>query len=64
MGDITRTQSQQKFFKALFEQKLNIKYATKINDIYDIMCDKVKTNVTMKDIIFNMSVLQIITSRE
>lgn len=62
MGDITRTQSQQKFFKALFEQKLNIKYATKINDIYDIMCDKVKTNVSMKDIIFNMSVLQIITS--
>ena len=51
MGDITRTQSQQKFFKALFEQKLNIKYATKINDIYDIMCEKVKTNVSMKDII-------------
>ena len=62
MGDITRTQCQQKFFKALFEQKLNIKYATKINDIYSIISDKVKTNVSLKDIINNMSVLQLITS--
>lgn len=62
MGDITRTQSQQKFFKALFEQKLDIKYATKINDVYSIISDKVKTNVSFKDIMYNTSVLQLITS--
>ncbi len=61
MGDITRTQSQQKFFKALFEQKLNIKYATKINDIYKILSEKVDTNVSLKDILYNTSVFQLIT---
>ena len=62
MGDITRTQCQQKFFKALFEQKLNVKYATKINEIYDIISENVKTNVSLKDIMSNISVLQMIGS--
>ncbi len=61
-GDVTRTQSQQKFFKALFEQKLNIKYATKINDIYKILSENVDTNVTLKDILYNTSVFQLITN--
>lgn len=61
MGDLTRTQSQQKFFKALFEQKLDIKYASKVNEIYAAVSDKVKTNVSLKDIVHNISLLSMIT---
>ena len=61
MGDIERTRSQQKFFKALFEQKLNVKNVTKIKGIFDIVSENVKSNVSYKDVISNLSVLQILS---
>lgn len=61
MGDITRTQSQQKFFKALFEQKLTVSNAPKIREIYSIMSDKVKTNVSLMDVLSNLYVLKLLS---
>ena len=61
MGDITRTQSQQKFFKALFEQKLTVANAPKIREIYSIMSDKVKTNVSLRDVLGNLYVLRLLS---
>lgn len=61
MGDLERTKSQQRFFKALFEQKLNLKYVTKLNSLYNAIADNVKTNVSFKDIAENLSVMQMIT---
>lgn len=60
LGDITRTQSQQKFFKALFEQKLNLKNITKINALLSVVGENVETNVDFLDIINNLSVMQMI----
>lgn len=61
MGDIERTQCQQKFFKALFEQKLNIKYVTKLSPLYNAVSENVKTNITFRDIVENITVMQMIT---
>ncbi len=60
MGDYERTQAQQKFFTALFEQKLNAKNITKLYDIYNAVFDKLETNVTLSDIVSNISVAKIL----
>jgi len=46
-GDIGRIKMQQEFIKALIEQKANIKYLSKIDDIYYILKKQVKTNIDM-----------------
>ena len=60
MGDYERTQAQQRFFKALFEQKLNAKNITKVYDLYEALKDKVKTNVTISDIVSNIGVMKML----
>ncbi len=61
MGDLQRTRSQQKFFKALFEQKLKLKYVTKLKSVFDVVSEKLESNVTFKDIASNIVVMQMIT---
>ena len=62
MGDLERTEAQKRFFKALLEQKLKLKYTTKIKGIYDDVCKNLETNVTFKDILSNISVMQMLES--
>jgi LCP family protein required for cell wall assembly len=49
-GDIGRIKMQQDFMKALIDQKLNFKYLSKADDIFVILKDYVKTNITISDI--------------
>jgi len=48
-GDIGRIKMQQDFIKALIDQKLNIRYLSKADDIFRIIKDNVKTNVELTD---------------
>ncbi|MGE5613008.1 MAG: LCP family protein [Bacillota bacterium] len=49
-GDIGRIKIQQDFLKALISQKLNIGYISKADDIFGILREHVKTNITVPDI--------------
>lgn len=49
-GDIGRIKMQQDFMKALIDQKLNLRYISKADDIFAILQDYVKTNITISDI--------------
>ncbi len=49
-GDIGRIKMQQDFIKALIDQKLNINYILKIDDIFAIVDEHVKTNISISDI--------------
>lgn len=51
-GDIGRIKIQHDFLKALISQKLNIGYISKAGDIFDILKEHVKTNITMPDIVY------------
>lgn len=62
MGDYERTQAQQRFVKALFEQKLSVKYIPAIYDLYHELEDKVQTNVSLSDILSNIDVVRILSS--
>lgn len=48
-GDIARVEAQQKFIKALAEQKLNAGIITKIPDLYKTLQDDILTNITIMD---------------
>ncbi len=62
MGDYERTQAQQRFFKALFEQKLTAKNITKLYDVYNAVEDKLKTNISISDIVTNVGVMKMLKS--
>ncbi len=49
-GDIGRIKMQQDFMKALIAQKLNFRYIAKVDDIFAILQEYVKTNITLADI--------------
>lgn len=61
MGDLQRTQSQQKFFKALFEQKLKLKYVTKLKAVFDVAMENLESNVTIQDVTSNIAVMKMIS---
>ena len=48
-GDIGRINAQQTFIKAMIKQKLNLKYLSKLDDIYDILKQHTQTNVRLND---------------
>ena len=56
MGDIERTKAQERFMKALLEQKLKLEYVSKASEIYDAVSEKIKTNITPMTILNNISV--------
>lgn len=49
-GDIGRIKAQQEFIKALVDQKLKLKYLSKVDDIYFILKKYMKTNIEIGDI--------------
>jgi LCP family protein required for cell wall assembly len=49
-GDIGRIKMQQDFIKALIDQKLSFRYLSKADDVFAIIRDYVKTNITLSDI--------------
>lgn len=51
LGDIARVEAQQKFIKAVIEQKLNASILGKIPELYKTLQDDVDTNLTLSDII-------------
>ncbi len=60
MGDLTRTQAQQRFVKALLSQKLNIGSAAKVKELYGIVSENIVTNVTVGDIVSNAFVFNML----
>ncbi len=50
-GDIERVEMQQKFVKALAEQKLNLSILDNIPEIFKVLQNDVKTNFTIKDVL-------------
>ncbi len=50
-GDLDRIKVQQDFIHAVAEQKLQMKYIGKIDDIYKILSDNMETSMTPADII-------------
>ncbi|MGI6669885.1 MAG: LCP family protein [Acetivibrionales bacterium] len=61
-GDIGRIKIQQDFMKALISQKLNIDYISKAGDIFNILKEHVKTNITMADIVYYIGKIKKIES--
>ncbi len=59
LGDEGREYWQQEFLKVLFTQKCNPKYISKIDDLFKVVKENVRTNYTMKDIV---SQLNLVTS--
>ena len=49
-GDIDRIKMQQDFIKAMVEQKIHIKYISRVDELFQIMDRYVKTNITLTDI--------------
>lgn len=50
-GDIGRIKMQQDFMKALIDQKLNFRYLSRADDIFAILKEHVKTNITLPDVL-------------
>lgn len=50
-GDMDRTTVQRDFVKALVEQKLNMSMLSKIDDLYSVFSEKVKTNMSLSEMI-------------
>ena len=48
-GDIGRIKMQQDFIKALIKQKLNLKYFTKADDLFNIFREYFRTNIDIND---------------
>lgn len=56
-ADIQRTSVQRDFIKALITQKKSMEYVQKVDDIYRIVSSKIETDLTIKDILANISTL-------
>lgn len=49
-GDLGRISMQQEFIKSLIKQKMNLRYLSRSQKIFDILQEYVKTNITITDI--------------
>ena len=61
MGDLTRTEHQQKFLKALIEQKLKLEYIDRIPDVFNAIKANIQTNVTLRTVLGNLRVLEMLS---
>jgi len=61
-GDLGRIEAQQAFIKALIEQKLQPKYLLKAKELFDVVCDNVRTNYTAKDLLSHLGTISKISS--
>ncbi len=51
MGDLTRTQNQQKLLRQFVLQKLKLKYVSKLPQVYKILKENTGTNITADDMV-------------
>lgn len=63
-GDLGRIEAQQAFIKALVEQKLQPKYLTKVNDIFDVIRRNVRTNYSAKDLVKHLGTIRKLKSED
>lgn len=60
LGDEGREYWQQEFLKELFNQKCTAKYISKIDDLFAVVKENVRTNYTMKDLISHLGLVKTI----
>lgn len=60
LGDEGREYWQQEFLKELFNQKCTPKYISKIDDLFTVVKENVRTNYTMKDLITHLGLVKTI----
>ncbi len=61
-GDIGRINMQQDFVKALIKQKLNLKYLTKADEIFEIFNQYFRTNIDIRDFTYYLPGIRSIKS--
>ncbi len=61
-GDLGRIEAQQAFIKELISQKLQPKYLLRAKDLFDVVCDNVRTNYTAKDLLSHLGTISKISS--
>lgn len=61
-GDLGRIQAQQEFIKALVEQKLKPQYLLKVNELFEVIRENVRTNYSAKDLLKHIGTIKKITS--
>ncbi len=64
MGDEGRQYWQQEFLKEFLRQKLKPQYISKIDDLFQVVQDNVRTNYTMKDLLGHLYLVQEIDVNE
>lgn len=57
MGDEGRMYWQQQFIKELISQKLTPQYLSKVDDVFEVVKNNVRTNLTMPDVVRNLNAL-------
>lgn len=57
MGDEGRIHWQQQFIKEVINQKLNAQYLSKINEVFTVVKNNVRTNLTVTDVARNLNAL-------
>ncbi len=60
-GDLGRIQAQQEFIKALVEQKLKPQYLLKVNELFEVIRENVRTNYSAKDLLKHIGTIKKIT---
>lgn len=61
-GDLGRIEAQQKFIKALAQQKLRPQYLLKAGQIFDVIKNYVRTNYTSKDLMKHLMIISKVDS--
>lgn len=57
MGDEGRIYWQQEFVKEVISQKLNAQYISKVNEVFTVVKNNVRTNLTIADVMKNLNAL-------
>ncbi len=61
-GDLGRIKAQQAFVKALVSQKLNAETIRKAPQLFEIVCDNVRTDYTLQDLLQHLGAIEKISS--
>ncbi len=64
MGDLTRTQNQQKLLSELVLQKVKLKYVSKLPQIYKILKENTSTNITADDMVRLLPLFRSLAQKE
>ncbi len=62
MGDLGRVEAQQAFIKALIEQKVTAKNILKADEIFEVVCQNVRTNYTARDLVKHLGSIRKISA--